>query len=135
MVSIFTISRRAKNLISDQLIKKGILKRESARFFFLIPITHLIENDTRARNKVVEKIRAQILEEGPMDLETLGLSLLLQQAGLLKRFFSTYEHEKMELKLKQLQHSDPNNLSIYLIKILKEAYVELASSSKVVVGG
>ena len=55
---------------------------------------------------VIEKIRAEILEEGVMSDETVILAILLQKAGIIKDFFSKVESAQLKNRLKELKQNE-----------------------------
>lgn len=57
-------------------------------------------------NGVVEKIRAEILEDGEMSDEAVALAALLDRAGKLKDYFSKYEHKELRARLTDIKKSE-----------------------------
>ena len=55
---------------------------------------------------VVQKIRAEFLEDGELTDETTVLSMLLKHSGELKRYFSKYEEKELKERLKQLKENE-----------------------------
>lgn len=62
--------------------------------------------DTKTVNTIIEKVRAEFLEDGSISDETLVLGVLLQHSGLLKRYFSKYENDKLKERIKDLNQSE-----------------------------
>jgi hypothetical protein len=56
-----------------------------------------------AQDPVVQKIRAELLEEGTVTKETAALCFLLEKAKMLKHYFSNYEQKQLKSRLKELQ--------------------------------
>ncbi len=56
--------------------------------------------------KVVEKLRAELLEEGDVSDESIVLGALLNKSGLIKKYFSKYEMQKLNDRLKEIKHSE-----------------------------
>ncbi|MDQ0242873.1 hypothetical protein J2S09_000409 [Bacillus fengqiuensis] len=69
----------------------GLLKRRKAT----------VKND--AQDPIVQKIRAELLEEGRVTKETVTLCFLLEKAKMLKHYFSSYEQKQLKSRLKELQ--------------------------------
>jgi len=60
--------------------------------------------------KVVEKLRAEFLEEGTVSDETIVLGALLNKSGLIKKYFSKYETQKLNNRLKEIKQSEAGAL-------------------------
>ncbi len=56
--------------------------------------------------KVVEKLRAELLEEGNVSDEAIVLGALLNKSGLIKKYFSKYEMQKLNDRLKEIKQSE-----------------------------
>lgn len=56
----------------------------------------------------MQRIRAELLEPEQVTIEIITLSLLLKSSKLLKQYFSSYEGEQLEVRLKELEQSDNN---------------------------
>ena len=63
-----------------------------------------------AVDRVVEKLRAEFLEEGELSDETAFLGEMLKASGVLKRYFSRYESERVKTRLKELKASGRGEL-------------------------
>lgn len=55
---------------------------------------------------IVEKIRAELLEDGEISEEVIALTALLDKAGQLKDYFSKYEQKELKEKISQIRNSD-----------------------------
>lgn len=79
-----------------------------------------------AVSRVIEKIRAEFLEDGELSEETIILGTLLKLSGLLNRYFSKYEAKKLKERIKSIQ-SDPSyklvNNMIESIEVLLTAII------------
>lgn len=63
-------------------------------------------NNNVYRERIVQRIRAELLEPEQVTIEIITLSLLLKSSKLLKQYFSSYEGEQLENRLKELKQSD-----------------------------
>lgn len=61
----------------------------------------------KAVELVIDKVRAEMLEEGTVTEETAALVVLLDISKSMKYYFSKYEQKKIKEKLERLLH-DPN---------------------------
>lgn len=93
----FLKTREVYKLVLETLVEQKILKVENSEFLFVIPKKEYVGiKDTRSY--VVEKIRAELLEEGNVELSTIVLVLFLGQKKMLKDYFSDYEHKALKQK-------------------------------------
>lgn len=60
---------------------------------------------------VVQRIRAELLEEGPVSDETLVLVTLMEQDSLLKRYFSKHEQQALRARIQALKE-DPQSAAV-----------------------
>jgi hypothetical protein len=56
--------------------------------------------------KVVEKLRAEFLEEGNVTDEVIVLGALFHKSGLIKQYFSKYEIQKLGDRLSEIKNSE-----------------------------
>jgi len=59
-----------------------------------------------ATTRVIEKIRAEFLEPGPMDDDTICLAALLNTGGLIRSYFSKFEATALKARLKEVRRSE-----------------------------
>ena len=59
-----------------------------------------------ARNRIVEKIRAELLENGNVEQRTLALALFLNSKGMLKDYFSGYEKKTLKQRMENFKNED-----------------------------
>ena len=64
----------------------------------------------QARDRVVEAMRAELLEDGPLTADTVALAALLKRSGDLKKYFSAYERESLKTRLREIKSSPENRL-------------------------
>lgn len=53
-------------------------------------------------DKIVESIRAELLETGPVSEDMIALVSLLAKSGQLNKFFSKYENDQLKVRLKEI---------------------------------
>ena len=56
--------------------------------------------------QIIEKVRAEFLEEGKISEDVLCLSVLLVETNLIKNYFSKVEVNKMKARIKEVRNSD-----------------------------
>jgi len=91
--------------IGDSLAEQNAVSVETSKKIFggtknkYLPVQSSVTN-------VIEKIRAEILEDGTMSEETVVLAILLQQANIIKDFFSKVESSKLKKRVEELRQSE-----------------------------
>ncbi|EHQ90511.1 GOLPH3/VPS74 family protein [Desulfosporosinus youngiae] len=61
-------------------------------------------------DRVIQKIRAELLESGTVSDETIALVSLLEEGGQIKNYFSKYESEQLKVRLKEIKKAPSNQL-------------------------
>ncbi|SHI17676.1 Golgi phosphoprotein 3 (GPP34) [Sporobacter termitidis DSM 10068] len=56
--------------------------------------------------KIIEKVRAELLESGAINDETVVLGAMLQKTGLIMNYFSKYEADRLKARLKEIEKSE-----------------------------
>lgn len=77
----------------------GLFKKKELFF----PNKESVEN-------VVQKIRAEFLEEGEMTKDIVALASLLKAANVINDYFSKYEAKDFKERLRQIKESDENGM-------------------------
>ncbi len=70
----------------------------------------LLIPDNNAVTRIIEKVRAEFLEEGNIQDETVVLGSLLQKSSLIKNFFSKFESQKLKTRLEEIKKSEAGSL-------------------------
>lgn len=91
-------------LVGNSLAKDGYVTQESQKGLFKSK-SRFIPNENEV-TKVIEKLRAEFLEEGQISDEVLVLGALLNKSGLIKRYFSQHEVQKLKERLKEVKQSE-----------------------------
>lgn len=94
--------------IENSLTNKGCVKVEHKKCIFgnrtyFIPEVNEID-------KVIQKIRAELLEEGEVSEETIALVSLLDKSLMIKNYFSKYESNELKKRLKEIRQSSSSQL-------------------------
>lgn len=103
------LRRRVIKAIMEQLQAKEAVQEKETRILFVPKTTYVANED--ARERVIQKIRAELLENGKVDEEAVALTLLLGKIRLLKDYFSKYEAGQLEAKLKEIKDGDYESLA------------------------
>lgn len=99
--------------------RTGIFGGEKAYF---VPSVERIEH-------VVQKVRAELLENGDLSDETVGLVSLLSKSGLLKQYFSKYESKQLKERLIEIRNSDSNRLVKEMLDHIDTIMMAIIASS------
>ncbi len=103
---IFGFTSKINSLLKDigaSLIAGGYVE-------MVVPKTRLSKSPryrpkAEATTKVIEKVRAEFLEEGTIDDEVICLTALLIKSGLIKDYFSKVEGDKLKARIKEIRES------------------------------
>lgn len=60
---------------------------------------------------VIEKIRAELLEDGEISEDVIALTALMDEAGNLKDYFSKYEQKELKNKIEAIKKSEAGTLA------------------------
>ena len=63
---------------------------------------------------IIEKIRAELLEDGELSEDILALTILLDKSGQLKEYFSKFEQKELKGKLNAIRKSKVKDLLWYI---------------------
>ena len=88
----------------ESLREAGCIETVTKKGLFGLKRLEQVKKD--CADAVVEKIRAEFLEEGELSDETMTLSALLYHSGELKRYFSKYEEKEMKKRLKEVKKDE-----------------------------
>ncbi|KFM99973.1 GPP34 family phosphoprotein [Bacillus clarus] len=97
--------REIYKLVIETLVEKEILKVENTEILFVIEKKHYVDVDN-THNYIVEKIRAELLEGGNVEFNTVVLVLFLEQKKMLHDDFSDYERKALKQKIEQLHKEE-----------------------------
>lgn len=65
---------------------------------------------------VIEKIRAELLEDGEISEDVIALTALMDEAGNLKDYFSKYEQKELKNKIEAIKKSEAGTLSKEMVQ-------------------
>lgn len=72
---------------AERLTRRGVLRMEQKRVMLLFSRTVYPELDPAPERRLIERIRAAVMEDGPVDERTAAAVALAQAAGLLRPLF------------------------------------------------
>lgn len=84
-----------------------------------------------AVRSVVEELRAELLEEGPVTEDAAALAVLLDKGKCLKPYFSQFEQKEMRRKLKSLTDSPEGRLVKAMVEHVETLMAALAAATVV----
>lgn len=97
--------REIYKMVIESLVDKGVLEIEDTEVLFIVPAKKY-KDVANTRNHIVEKIRAELLENGNVEDYTVALVLFLNTKSMLKDYFSDYEQKTLKQKLEILRKED-----------------------------
>lgn len=84
-----------------------------------------------AVRSVVEELRSELLEEGPVTEDAAALTVLLDKGKCLKPYFSQFEQKEMRQKLKSLADSPEGQMVKTMVEHIETLIAALAASTVV----
>jgi len=107
----FTLSdKRKKQLINDignSLVDLGLATHEKGGLFantdYYIPKKEYID-------RIIESIRAELLEEGNVSDDMIVLVSLLEKSKVIKRYFSAYEKDRLKIRINEIKETDAHKV-------------------------
>lgn len=84
-----------------------------------------------AVRSVVEELRSELLEEGPVTEDAAALTVLLDKGKCLKPYFSQFEQKEMRQKLKSLADSPEGQMVKAMVEHIETLIAALAASTVV----
>jgi hypothetical protein len=94
--------REVYKLVVESLVEKEVLEMENTEIMFVVPTKKYVDA-ANTRHYIVEKIRAELLEEGNVEEHTLVLVLFLHVKNMLNDYFSKFERKALKQKMEQLR--------------------------------
>jgi hypothetical protein len=91
-------------LVGRSLVIAGYATEEGGKGLFKNKVS-FIPNEKEV-TKVIEKLRAEFLEQGEVSDEVVVLGTLLSKSGLIKNYFARYEVQKLNERLKEIKQSE-----------------------------
>ncbi len=76
--------------------------------------------DEAWRDRVVQNLRAELLEDGALSDEGAALAALLHKSGVIGRYFSAYEKKALKERLKELKDRPDNQLVGRMIEYIED---------------
>lgn len=85
--------------------------------------------------RIVERIRAELLEEGPVERRTAALALILASTHFLRDLFSKYESDRLRIRIDDLRnrHAEMADVSKTVKSVLDE--IMAAGVAAAMIGG
>lgn len=102
--------KKLKALVEDvgtSLAKVQCVKTEQGGFF---GSTTCFIPDAQAVDDIVQRIRAEILEEDTLSEEMIALASLLEKSNEMKQYFSKYEKKQLKERLEIIRKESSNQL-------------------------
>lgn len=93
--------------VGETLVKEQVATSEKGGLFG--NSTCFITNPKEV-DRVIQAIRAEILENGTMSDEMIALASLLEKSGQLQRYFSKYEKKQLKERIAEIRKDSSNKL-------------------------
>lgn len=108
VVEFFTVSLTDTNInrlidhVGESLVQAGCVQKEKGGLFGGKNLYLPKQSDVDA---VVQRIRAEILEDGEISEDIVALAALLHKSGDLQRYFSAYERKDFKQRMKEIKEN------------------------------
>lgn len=126
----FTFSdKRFKLLLKDigtSLVDLEYASVEQGRLFGK---TTCFIPDKNSVDHVIQTIRAELLEEGTVSDPIIALVSLLYKSNQIKKYFSKYEKEQLNVRLKEMKENDSNKLLNEMLEWIDTLIAVIAATS------
>ncbi|WP_308633925.1 GOLPH3/VPS74 family protein [Paenibacillus silvisoli] len=94
-------STRLFQAVVNPLVLSGCLKEEQYRMMLLFKATRYVPS-TVHKDRIIQRIRAELLENGPVTKQSALLTMMLEMSKLLKSYFSEYEQLELKKRVQRL---------------------------------
>lgn len=91
--------------IGDSLVDLNVVTKKSGGIF---SHSNFFVGGETSKQQIVEQIRAELLEEGPVTKDTIVMASLLMGSHTLKNYFSKFEEVDLNDKLSELRNEKSN---------------------------
>lgn len=110
-----------KDIANELELKQCIVKSNTG---ILVKKDSFIPNE-KCTDMIVEKLRAELLEEGNITEEVIALASLLEKSNLLKKYFSSHESKKLKARVKEIRNTSENKLVKEMIEYVDIFFSDL----------
>ncbi|MGE7186503.1 GPP34 family phosphoprotein [Peribacillus sp. NPDC006672] len=114
------------NAVGDSLVELDLVSKTNTGL--LGHSNHFIPSEG-AKKLIVEQIRAELLEEGPVSTDTVVLSSLLIGSRILKNYFSKFEEKDLNDKLSMLRNDTANKEIFAMIDAISHTITTIIASA------
>lgn len=84
-----------------------------------------------AVDRVIQSIRAELLEEGEVSDETVALASLMEKSNMIKKYFSSYEKDTLKKRLKELKSTEFHRLVAEMVDYIVTMIAIISASGGV----
>lgn len=105
--------------VGDSLVQLGCAAREAGGLFGGKTV---YRPDAEMRDHVVQKIRAELLEDGQLSNDIIALTALLNKSGDLSAYFSAYEKKDLKRRLQEIKTSSENQVVTRMMDYLETLF-------------
>lgn len=150
LTSLYSFIKESKSIKINKLVSDYALSLTSKRLNLLIESVgeSLVENgcavakkggivgnntyfipNAKAIDRVIQKIRAELLENGTISDNTVALVSLLNKSNQIKKYFSKYEKEQLKSRLKEIKETSSNQLVKEIVDYVDTIIAVIAATS------
>lgn len=120
------------NSVVEGLERNKAVQIDKDKLLGVIPKEKLVPDNSQI-DLVIERIRAELLEKGKVEHQTIALCFLLAKLKLLRSYFSKHEEKRLKERLEQLQKENPDELK--WVQSVRRAVDDLDAALATTIGG
>jgi hypothetical protein len=103
----FLTQKNIFTIVLESLIAQGYIMKEQKKFLFFPVIKYkLTDRGEKEKSITIESLRANILEDGEIDIDTIAHVLILDKLAALNQYFSDFERKQLKEKIEKLKTSN-----------------------------
>jgi uncharacterized protein (UPF0297 family) len=125
-------SKKLNALITDignSLSDRGCVEVRKGGFFSGLPL--FVPNSEEVE-KIIQKIRAELLEDGDISEETMALISLLEKSNRIKSYFSAHEAKQLKARLKEVKETPASQMIKQIIEYIETILSAIIAAASVV---
>jgi len=104
---LYSLIQATKALTFKKWMSKFNIPSKERKYIYN-GFNNTLNNISELQQKTVEKIRAELLEEGTVSEETVALTLLLSASKTIKDYFSKFEIDQLNNRIDEFQKKNPS---------------------------
>ncbi|WP_044641370.1 GPP34 family phosphoprotein [Risungbinella massiliensis] len=80
------MGKKIQEQLIGELVRKDAIKEDESKLFYLIPTKRYVHQE-HINRQIIERLRAEVLEDGKVEDQTIMLIILLDTSNMLRGIF------------------------------------------------